>query len=136
MIAQQTNTDGAVAVHTPGKALSIKAWQEAARAAATKERMAPGEWRIQSARHADVFYTVTVHLASGTSTCNCPAGSYGRDCHHALYAEAQERLIVQAEHAALKAQMRRDLALLAAGYDEHQGLFHLALQEYAEEVIW
>jgi hypothetical protein len=101
------DTDGAAAVHTPAKQPSIKAWQEAARAAAVKERVAPGEWSIQSARHAAVYYQVAVNLANGTSTCNCPAGSYGRDCHHALYAEAKERLIVAAEHAALKAQMKR-----------------------------
>jgi hypothetical protein len=132
---QQMDTGGHAAVHTPAKQPSIRAWQEAARAAALKERIAPGIWSIQSARHAAVSYRVTVHLASGTSTCNCPAGSYGRDCHHALYAEAQERAIVAAEHAALKAKMLRDLALLAAGYEEWEGLFHEAVQDYAEAVI-
>jgi hypothetical protein len=53
-----------------------------------------------------------------------------------LWAEAQERAIVAAEHAALKAKMRRELDLLAAGYGEHEGLFHEAVQDYAEEVVW
>lgn len=111
-----------------------RAWTEAARATTRKERTAPGQWKVQSARHADVTYTVLVNLANGTSTCNCPAGSLGHDCYHALYAEAQERIIVQAEHARLAAAMRQDLARLAAGYAEWEGLFHRVVQDYAEEV--
>jgi hypothetical protein len=129
----QTETDGAHAVHV--KQPTKRAWAQALRSAAVKERIAPGRWSIQSARHADVFYQVAVNLANGTSTCNCPAGSYGRDCFHATYAEAQERAIVAAEHAALKAKMRRELDLLAAGYGEWEGLFHEAVQDYAEAVI-
>ena len=55
MIVPRMDTGGHAAVHTPVKQPSIKAWQEAARAAAVKERVAPGHWRIQSARHADVW---------------------------------------------------------------------------------
>jgi hypothetical protein len=126
----QTRPDGNTAVPQPTR----KAWTEAARAATRKERVTPGVWSIQSARHADVYYTVTVNLDAGTSACNCPAGSNGRDCYHALYAEIQERLAVEAEHAALQAAMRQDLARLAAGYGEHEGLFHRVVQHYAEEV--
>jgi hypothetical protein len=128
----ETRPDGNTAVPQPTR----KAWTEAARAATRKERTAPGIYRIQSARHADVYYSITVNLANGTSTCNCPAGSNGRDCYHALYAEIQERLAVEAADAALQAAMRQDLARLAAGYGEHEGLFHRVVQDYAEEVAW
>lgn len=128
----ETRPDGNHAVPQPTR----KAWTEAARATTRKERTAPGLWSVQSARHADVSYTVRVNLANGTSACNCPAGSYGRDCHHAQYCETQERIIVQAEHAALAADMRQQLARLAAGYAEWEGIFHQVVQEYAEEVVW
>jgi hypothetical protein len=127
----ETRPDGNHAVPQPTR----KAWTEAARAATRKERTAPGLWSIQSARHADVTYTVRVNLANGTSTCNCPAGSYGRDCHHALYCETQERLIVQEQERATAAAMRAQLVLLAAQYPEEEGLFHRVVQEYAEEVV-
>jgi hypothetical protein len=126
----ETRPDGNHAVPQPTR----KAWTEASRAATRKERTAPGLWSVQSARHADVTYTVRVNLANGTSTCNCPAGSNGLDCYHAIYCEGQERIIMQAEHARLAATMRGDLARLAAGYAEHEGLFHRVVQDYAEEV--
>jgi hypothetical protein len=113
---------------------SHKQWEQAARAATRKERLAPGRWSVQSARHAGVFYTVTVTLANGTSCCNCPAGSNGRTCYHALYAETQERLIVGAQERDRAATMRAQLVLLAAQYPEEEGLFHRVVQDYAEEV--
>jgi hypothetical protein len=127
----QTRPDGNHAVPQPTR----RAWTEAARAVTRKERIAPGLWSVQSGRHADVYYTVRVNLANGTSTCNCPAGSNGRDCYHALHCEGQERIIVQAEHARLALAMRQDLARLAAGYAEWEGLFHQVVQDYADEVM-
>jgi hypothetical protein len=93
-----------------------------------RERLAPGQWAIGA-------YTVTVTLANGTSTCTCPDGAAGDACAHAIYCEAQERIIVQAEHAALQAAMRADLARLAAGYAAWEGIFHQVVQDYAEEVM-
>ncbi len=66
------------AVHTaPVTQSTRRDWERAQRAATQKERIAPGVYRIQSSRHADVFYSVHVRHWR----CNCPAARE-RTCWH------------------------------------------------------
>jgi hypothetical protein len=114
MIVPRTSTDGAVAVHTPAKQPSIKAWQEATRAAATIERIGPGEYLVESASRAGKTYTVNIR----TQSCGCIAAAHGRRCYHLARGEKAE-----AWHLA------RELRRLQQEYGDV--VFHLAVEEMA-----
>ncbi len=117
---QQTGTDGTGAVHTPAKQPSIKAWQEAARAAAPVTHLQGRRYAVQSATHARAEYTVDLDA----QTCNCPAHG---PCYHIVKAQRREHEMAEAAARQHRAFLKAELLRLKASYGD--GLFWLAVEE-------
>ncbi len=128
-ILAEQGTAGNTATHV--KQPTRRDWEQAARAATRKVRIAPGIWEIESASHAGRMYRVDLWA----NTCQCPAARHP-SCWHREAAQAEERAIVVAHERAKAAQMRAQLVLLAAQYPEDEGLFYRVVQDYAEEVAF